>query len=168
MGDAFSVPFILSCQRQNCCFQLILLKAQSDIILNFLSATRTPEKRLPVYAIHYVPLFFFSRVQRLCLKCIYNLKNHSIKRKRPQVALLLNKRPTNAVGCSCWSGEAINSFSRGWLYFKFSFKVTEEVETALVTRMLILSYKNSHKEYNTLEEKSFAVFLLSVRDLQFY
>ena len=109
MGDAFSVPFILSCQRQNCCFQLILLKAQSDIILNFLSATRTPEKRLPVYAIHYVPLFFFLACSD-CVLSVYNLKNHSIKRKRPQVALLLNKRPTNAVGCSCWSGEAINSF----------------------------------------------------------
>ena len=130
MGDAFSVPFmILSCQRQNCCFQLIFQPL--ELLRNVFQCTR--------YTMYHC--FFFLACSD-CVLSVYNLKNHSIKRKRRQVALLLKKRPTNAVGCSCWSGEAINSFSRGWLYFKFSFKVTEEVETALVTWMLILSYKN--------------------------
>ena len=61
-------------------------------------------------------------------------------------------------------------FSEGIVIFQVFFWRYRigEVETDLVTWMFFPYKKQSHKESNTLEEKSFTVFLLSLRDLQFY
>ena len=66
--------------------------------------------------------------------------------------------------------EGYKFFSEGIVIFQVFFwrYRIKEVETALVTWMFFPYKKQSHKESNTLEEKSFTVFLLSLRDLQFY